>query len=86
MNSYILTTDNGGYAEYVYGIMAENDEEAFFIYKESEEYLKNEKYEIVDRDKGMYKVYSKVYGTVYITVTELKLEENKCVYLGGYGE
>lgn len=30
MNSYILTTDNGGYAEYVYGIIAENDEEAFF--------------------------------------------------------
>lgn len=86
MNSYILTTDNGGYAEYVYGIIAENDEEAFFIYKESEEYLKDEKYEIVDRDKGLYKVYSDVYGTVLIRVFKLELKENKCVYLGGYSE
>lgn len=86
MNSYIITTDNGGYAEYVYGIIAENDEEAFFIYKESDEYLKNEKYEIADCNNGLYEIYSEVYGTVLVTVTKLELEENKCTYLGGYGE
>ena len=59
---------------------------AFFIYKESEEYLKNEKYEIVDRDRSLYKVHSNVLGTVFITVTKLELKANKCVYLGGYGE
>lgn len=86
MNSYIITTDNGGYAEYVYGIIAENDEEAFFIYKESDEYLKNEKYDIVDRNNGLYKIYSEVYGTVYVKVFKLELEENKLTLLGGYSE
>lgn len=58
----------------------------FFIYKDSDEYLKNEKYEIIDRDKGLYKIYSKVYGTVFITVSKLELKENECTYFGGYGE
>ena len=85
MNVYIITTDNGGYAEYVYGTIAENDEEAFFIYKESDDFLYKEPYDIVDNN-GSYKIYSKVYGTVYVKVFKLELEEYKLTLLGGYAE
>ena len=84
MKTYILTTDNGGNAEYIYGIIAENDEEALRIYKESDVYLRDEPDEAVEKDNDLYKIHSDVYGTVFVSVFELKLKENECICLGGY--
>lgn len=84
MKTYILTTDNGGNAEYVYGIAAENVEEAFNIYKESDFFLRDEPYKKVDRNNGLYEIYSDMYGRVIVSVFELRLKENECVCLGGY--